>query len=98
RPDARKEEGVEPDVWVVSVQREPCEHVHLAPARLLHGLADRRLEPVAQIEDDRRVDDPADLARSELQVVWLRAGRRQGMAAEAGPPVSLGGAGERVAG
>jgi hypothetical protein len=85
-------------VGVVSVQWEPCEHVHLAPARLLHRLADRRLEPVAQIEDDRRVDDPADLARSELQIVRLRAGRRQVLDVEAWPADSLGGVGEGIEG
>src|SRR6478735_2737471 len=107
RPDARKKEGVEPDVGVggqpclaahVPVKRKPCEYVHLEPAPLLYRLADGRLEAVAQIEDDRRVDDPGDLAWSELQVVWLGAGRRQVLDVEAGATDSLGGVGEGIEG
>src|SRR5206468_119066 len=71
--DPRVQDRVEPHVRVGVVQRQPGEHVDSCAVRLARRRADRRLEPVAEVEDNVRVDDPADRPGRELEVVRFDA-------------------------
>jgi hypothetical protein len=53
------------------------EQVDRRPARAGDGVLDRRLELGVDVEDDIRLLDTSDVPRGQLDVVRLRAGRRQ---------------------
>ncbi len=56
-------------------QREVGEQIHGRAVALLGDLLDRRLEPLAEEEDERGVLELVDLPGGQLEVVGLGAGR-----------------------
>ena len=54
------------------------------------------MKPLTEVEDERRAVDVAHVARRQLEVVRLGAGRRQVADAGVAPRDLLGGVGERV--
>ena len=90
--DACEEDRIEPHVRigrqtclgiVCRVKRQPGEDVHSLAACLLDRLAHRRLEAMAEVEDDARVLDLCNLLRCQLQVVRLGSRRREVLDVEA---------------
>ena len=72
-------ERVEPDVRIASRadQRQPVEEVERPAVRAVDGSLERRLEAAAEVEDEVGGADALDVARRELDVVRLGAGRRE---------------------
>ena len=105
RRHACEEDRIEPHVrvrrqtrlgTVCRVKRQPGEDVHFLAARLLDRLAHRRLEAMAEVEDDARVLDRGDFLRCQLQVVRLGSRRREVLDVERRPSDPLGGVGKGI--
>ena len=84
--DLGEEDRIEPDVRIGAeagllsfrrLKRQSLQDVDDAAARLGGGLADGRLEAVAEVQDDVGALDSADRSRRQLEVVRLGAGRRE---------------------
>ena len=84
------------DLVAVLEQREPVEQLDGSSAGAVHRFLERRLEPLAEIEHHVRGANALHVARRELDVVRLGAGRRQVRHLDARAADPLGREGQRV--
>jgi hypothetical protein len=104
--DPSEQDRVEPDVRIglahfvanTSAQVDARERVDPLSVGTRNGLLDCRLEAVREVEHHVRLLDPPDVARTELDVVRFRAGRREVLDVDLRSAELLGDEGERVEG
>ena len=98
--DLSEPHGVEPDMGVHAAvllpDLEALQHVDRRAVASARRLLEGGLEPAARVEDEVGRANPLDVARRELDVVGLGAGRCQIHDLDAVASDLLGGEGERV--
>ena len=85
-------------VWPTTGAERPrhLEHVERRPVPPVERILDRRLEAVADVEDEGSLLQAPDVARGQLEIVRLGPGRREIVDAHAASGHLLGRVRERV--